>query len=117
VVRQLSTGGFQTPDGVVDLHNNAILTGLRVVVDGPALVLAFRYLRDARVDAPQANVPGSQYHVQGPNQGDPGLNLDGTFHDGDPGWSRWAYEWLYDHGWSWPVEYPPAGDPPTHRDW
>jgi RHS repeat-associated protein len=74
-------------------------------------------LEGGRVDAPQGSVPGSQYHAQGPGEGSPGLNLDGTFHDGDPGWNRRTYEWLYNHGWSWPRENPPPGNPPTHHDW
>jgi RHS repeat-associated protein len=76
-----------------------------------------RELRGGRVDAPVSSVEGSQYHVQGPGRGTPGLNQDGTFHDGDPGWSRRTYEYLYEHGWAWPKENPPPGEPPTHRPW
>jgi uncharacterized protein YukE len=37
-----------------------------------------------RIDRPDPNVPGSQWHAQGPGRGSPGLNMDGTPHDGDP---------------------------------
>jgi RHS repeat-associated protein len=76
-----------------------------------------RELAGGRLDAPQANVPGSQYHVQGPGRGSPGLNLDGTFHDGDPGWNRRTYQWLNERGWAWPVEGPQSGRGPAGGRW
>jgi RHS repeat-associated protein len=76
-----------------------------------------REIRGGRVDAPQANIPGSQYHVQGAGEGTPGLNMDGTFHDGDPGWNRRTYEWAYDHGFAWPVEGGWAGQSPGTNPW
>jgi RHS repeat-associated protein len=76
-----------------------------------------RELAGGRLDAPQANVPGSQYHMQGPGQGTPGLNLDGTFHDGDPNWNRRTYQYLYDHGWAWPQGGAQAGRGPTDGEW
>ncbi|WP_370948133.1 RHS repeat-associated core domain-containing protein [Amycolatopsis sp. cg5] len=74
-------------------------------------------LAGGRLDAPQAHVPGSQYHVQGPGQGTPGLNMDGTFHDGDPRWPRGTYQWLYERGFAWPVEGPMAGRGPGGGRW
>ncbi|QFU88587.1 RHS repeat-associated core domain-containing protein [Amycolatopsis sp. YIM 10] len=74
-------------------------------------------LEGGRVDAPQAHVPGSQYHVQGRGNGSPGLNMDGSFHDGDPGWNRRTYEWAYDHGFAWPTGGQWAGQSPGTHPW
>ncbi|AXB41787.1 RHS repeat-associated core domain-containing protein [Amycolatopsis albispora] len=74
-------------------------------------------LRGGRVDAPQGNIPGSQYHVQGAGRGTPGLNMDGTFHDGDPNWNRATYEWAYDHGFAWPTSGRWAGQSPGTHPW
>jgi hypothetical protein len=52
-----------------------------------------------RIDAPEEHIPGSQWHAQGPGVGSPGINLDGTFHDGDPGWSSGVLGWLREFGW------------------
>jgi RHS repeat-associated protein len=76
-----------------------------------------RDLQGGRVDAPQSNIPGSQYHAQGAGRGSPGLNQDGTYHDGRPNWRRETYEWLYERGWAWPRTDPPPGNPPTHHPW
>jgi hypothetical protein len=48
------------------------------------------------------SVPGSQWHAQGKGEGSPGLNIDGTFHDGDPGWGNKQYGWLRKFGWKIP---------------
>jgi len=53
-----------------------------------------------RIDAPEEHVPGSQWHAQGPRTGDPGYNIDGTFHDGDPQWPNRVLDWLRQFGWN-----------------
>jgi RHS repeat-associated protein len=53
-----------------------------------------------RIDAPEEHVPGSQWHAQGPRTGDPGFNMDGTFHDGDPQWPNRVLDWLRQFGWN-----------------
>lgn len=37
---------FETPDGVLDLHNNAILNEIRILVGGATLVLRFTHADD-----------------------------------------------------------------------
>ena len=51
-----------------------------------------------RIDAPEQSVPGSQWHAHGSNGG--AINLDGSIHDRDPGFSRATYDWLRQHGWN-----------------
>ncbi|SDQ63374.1 RHS repeat-associated core domain-containing protein [Pseudomonas sp. UC 17F4] len=58
-----------------------------------------------RIDAPQQNVPHSQWHAHCPCGS--GYNLDGSIHDkgrGDVTFSRKTIEWLNDHGWSIPLK-------------
>ena len=50
-----------------------------------------------RIDAPESVIPGSQWHAHGSNGG--AINLDGTFHDGDPNFSKKTLGWLREHGW------------------
>ena len=52
----------------------------------------------ARIDPPRESVPGSQWHAQGPGEGSPGLNIDGTPHDGDPNWPERVLSWLRQYG-------------------
>jgi uncharacterized protein YukE len=53
-----------------------------------------------RIDAPEESVPGSQWHAQGRGRGSPGLNIDGTPHDGDPNWPERVLSWLRQYGWN-----------------
>jgi uncharacterized protein YukE len=53
-----------------------------------------------RIDRPDPNVPGSQWHAQGPGRGSAGLNMDGTAHDGDPNWPERVLAWLRQYGWN-----------------
>lgn len=53
-----------------------------------------------RIDRPDPNVPGSQWHAQGRGVGSPGLNVDGTPHDGDPQWPERVLGWLREYGWN-----------------
>jgi hypothetical protein len=52
-----------------------------------------------RIDAPEESVPGSQWHAQGPGKGSPGINMDGTYHDGNPNWPTQVIQWLIGYGW------------------
>jgi RHS repeat-associated protein len=52
-----------------------------------------------RIDAPEEHVPGSQWHAQGPGRGSPGINMDGTYHDGNPHWPSRVTDWLAEYGW------------------
>ncbi|WP_459644525.1 polymorphic toxin-type HINT domain-containing protein [Kineococcus sp. NUM-3379] len=52
-----------------------------------------------RIDEPEESVPGSQWHAQGPGRGSPGINMDGSFHDGNPHWPGKVIGWLRDYGW------------------
>jgi uncharacterized protein YukE len=54
----------------------------------------------SRIDRPDPNVPGSQWHAQGRGVGSPGLNVDGTAHDGDPHWPERVLAWLRQYGWN-----------------
>lgn len=54
----------------------------------------------SRIDRPDPNVPGSQWHAQGRGVGSPGLNMDGTLHDGDPHWPERVLAWLRQYGWN-----------------
>ena len=51
-----------------------------------------------RVDSPQPEVPGSQWHAHGKNGG--AINQDGSLHDGDPKFSKKTLKWLKDHDWN-----------------
>jgi hypothetical protein len=33
-------------------------------------------------------------------KGRPGINMDGTFHDGEPNWSNKTLDWLRQYGWN-----------------
>jgi RHS repeat-associated protein len=52
-----------------------------------------------RIDGPEESVPGSKWHAQKQGRGAPALNHDGTFHDGDPQFSRRTMDWLKQYGW------------------
>ncbi|WP_322763294.1 RHS repeat-associated core domain-containing protein [Frankia sp. Cr2] len=52
-----------------------------------------------RIDPPNTSVTGSQWHAQRRGKGSPGLNQDGSLHDGDPQFSRKTLKWLREHGW------------------
>ncbi|MBB6570711.1 hypothetical protein HPO96_26755 [Kribbella sandramycini] len=55
-----------------------------------------------RIDGPEKTVKGSQWHAQGRSRGAAGINMDGSFHDGNPQWSRRTYQWLRNYGWNVP---------------
>jgi len=61
-----------------------------------------------RIDAPEASVPKSQWHAHqsqmNKNGKRPALNLDGTYHDGKPNFSKKTLKWLKEHGWTIPDE-------------
>ena len=51
-----------------------------------------------RIDAPESNIPGSQWHAHGTNGG--AINLNGSIHDSDPLFSNKTLSWLRKHGWN-----------------
>lgn len=51
-----------------------------------------------RIDKPEQDVPGSQWHAHDHNGG--ALNQDGSIHDKCPGFSNKVLRWLQDHGWN-----------------
>ena len=53
----------------------------------------------SRIDAPQSNVPDSQWHAHGKGKWDGAINLDGSIHDSDPKFSNKTKKWLREHGW------------------
>jgi uncharacterized protein YukE len=53
-----------------------------------------------RIDRPEPDVPGSQWHAQERGEGSPGINIDGTPHDGDPNWPERVLAWLRQYGWN-----------------
>jgi hypothetical protein len=53
-----------------------------------------------RIDEPEESVPGSQWHAQGPGRGASGINIDGTYHDGNPNWPSRVLDWLREFGWN-----------------
>jgi hypothetical protein len=55
-----------------------------------------------RIDRPNSSVPGSQWHAHnGPGEGSPAVNLDGTPKHGDNSWITNAIrEFLKAHGWN-----------------
>jgi hypothetical protein len=54
----------------------------------------------SRIDAPNTNVRGSQWHAQERGQGSPGMNRDGSIHDQSPHrWPAAALDWLERFGW------------------
>ncbi|HEY7223860.1 MAG TPA: polymorphic toxin-type HINT domain-containing protein, partial [Micromonosporaceae bacterium] len=56
----------------------------------------------SRIDAPNTNITGSQWHAQERGQGAPGINMDGTPKDTNvlPRWPRAALDFLRKYGWN-----------------
>ena len=53
----------------------------------------------SRIDAPQPNVPDSQWHAHGKGKWDGAINLDGSIRDSNPKFSNKTRKWLREHGW------------------
>jgi len=55
-----------------------------------------------RIDAPNPDVPGSQWHAHGKGKRKGAVNADGTIHDEHKGatdFSGKTQKWLKNHGW------------------
>jgi hypothetical protein len=89
------------------LHSYAVGDGAGVLVHNNCPGEAWRLWRKGRaprgikrIDKPDTNIPGSQYHAHDRRGG--ALNRDGSFHDAPPGFTNRTLRWLKEHGWTIP---------------